>query len=219
MRSVLGLTAEESGATRMRRLSWSSRLVALATIWAFLVSGCGDQDAGTSASTSGTTPAGGSGSGTATSVPGGSDTGIPTPPTETGGESVPVVTGEVSVTLGAGHYPVGAVIEVTVANGLDRPILTEDFKTACSIVVLQRRDGDTWTDILGCRLGRPTATVEIGPELGQRVELDPASSHLTGTGGPAFGTGSYRVAFTYRLEPGAGGGNPAVAYSAEFPIK
>lgn len=184
-----------------------------------VMSGCGGHDAGKPGTTNGTEPAGGSGSGTATSVPGGSGSEASAPPPGPGSESVPFAEGEVSVTPDAGHYPVGAVVQVTVSNGLDRPIFTEDFKTACSIVVLQRRDGGSWTDIVGCRLGRPTATVEIGPGLDQLAVLDPAGFHLTsGTSGPAFGSGSYRVAFTYRVEAGAGDENPVVAYSAEFSI-
>jgi hypothetical protein len=129
------------------------------------------------------------------------------------GSPVPFAKGEVSVKLGADHCAVGAVVYVSVSNGMDRPVYTEDFKTACSIVVLQRRDGDAWTDIVGCRLGRPTATVETGPGLGHQVDLDPTSFHLA-SGGPAFDAGTYRVRFTCRLEPGMGGEDPLVVCSA-----
>jgi hypothetical protein len=135
------------------------------------------------------------------------------------GSPVPVRKGEVSVTLDAGDYRVGAVIHVTVANGTDRAVYTEDFKTSCSIVTLQRRDGSGWTDITGCRLGRPTVTVATGPGLGRAVDLDPTGFHLGGTtGGPAFGAGSYRVTFTYRLDPTLGTPDPLAAHSPRFTI-
>jgi hypothetical protein len=75
------------------------------------------------------------------------------------------------------------------------------------------------TDIVGRRLGRPTATVTTGPSLGRTVDFEPAGPHLTGgTSGPAFGAGSYRVKFAYRFEPCPGGQDPLTAYSAEFTI-
>lgn len=58
-----------------------------------------------------------------------------------------------------------------------------------------------------------------GPGLDLEVELDPTSFHLASdAGGPAFGAGTHRMKFTYRLEPGMGGQDPLPAYSAEFPI-
>jgi hypothetical protein len=202
----------------MRR--WSSRLAVLAAIGVVTaVSGCGaDRGAGESAGQS--VPAAGSGSASAISVT--PDASVPPPgPVAGSGTPAPIVQGEVSVPLDAGGYAVGKVIRANVSNGMDRPVYTEDFKTACSIVILQRRDGGAWSDIQGCRLGRPTATVEIGPGLGQAVELDPSSFHLnTGSAGPAFGAGTYRVKFTYRVEPGPGGGaDPLTAYSPEFTIR
>src|SRR5207244_1969271 len=146
----------------------------------------------------------------------------PAPPPPESGSQVPLVKGEVSVRLDAGGYRVGAVIPVTVSNGMDRPVYTEDFKTACSIVILQRGDGGGWTDITGCALGRPTATVTIGPGLGRQVEIDPASVHLNRGAPPgtrAFGAGTYRVKFTYRVEPAVGGEDPLTAYSPEFAIR
>jgi hypothetical protein len=184
------------------------------------MSGCGDD--GDSTAKNGTESAGGSGSGTATSVPGGAGTGISEPSAESLSESgspVPFVPGEVSAKLGSDGYPVGAVIHVTVSNGLDHPIYTEDSKTACSIVFLQRQDADSWHDIVGCRLGRPTSIVAIDSVLGRRIELDPTSFHLSdGTGRPAFDAGRYRVSFTYRVDPDIAAAEPMIAYSAEFLI-
>ena len=112
------------------------------------------------------------------------------------------------------------MIQATVHNGMDRPVYTEDFKTACSIVILQRQDGESWTDITGCRLGRPTATVAIEPGMSQPVELDPASFHLTDNPSqPGFGAGTYRVKLTFRTDPAVGGPDPLAAYSPAFPVR
>ncbi|HEV8558150.1 MAG TPA: hypothetical protein VGR06_17390 [Actinophytocola sp.] len=216
----------------MRRTPWSSKLVALAATGVLTVmSGCGaDRGAGEPeatgepAATSESVPAGGSDGADATSITARPTIGTPGPapgPVGGPGSPVPFVAGEVSVKLDAGEYRVGGKIRVTVSNGMDRPVYTEDFKTVCSIAILQRKDGGGWTDITGCALGRPTVTVTIGPGLGQRIEIDPASFHLTrgGPGGPAFGAGTYRVKFTYRGEPTLGGEDPFTAYSPEFTIR
>jgi hypothetical protein len=130
------------------------------------------------------------------------------------------VEGEVTLALDAAGYAVGQKIRVTVHNGDDRPAYTEDFKTACSIVILQRKGNGGWTDIIGCALGRPTATVTIEPGRTDPIELDPASFHLTNRGtGPAIGAGTYRVKLTYRTEPESTGADPFTVYSPEFLVR
>jgi hypothetical protein len=127
--------------------------------------------------------------------------------------------GLLSVTRNAEAYKSGEVIDATIVNGLAKPVYTEDFKTACTVVILQRKQADSWTDILGCRLGRPTATVVIGPHQSQTVSLDPHSFHLTGGATTiGFGPGTYRIKFAYRTEPELGGDDPFAAYSPEFGI-
>jgi hypothetical protein len=136
------------------------------------------------------------------------------------GEAASAPAGGVSVRLDADRYDVGDVVRVTVTNGTGRPVYTEDFKTACSIVTLQRADASRWTDILGCQLGRPTATVTVAPGAAHEVELDPASFHLTSDrAGPAFGAGTYRVAFTYRLERATVDDEPLSVSSPEFAVR
>jgi hypothetical protein len=126
---------------------------------------------------------------------------------------------KVTVTTTAHSYQVGAVVTASIANGLDRPIYTDDFKTACGIAYLQRSSGGTWTDITGCRLGRPTMTVKIGAGLSREVQFDPYSFHLTaGKAGPGFGAGTYRVKFTCRFDADMGVDDPMVAYSTEFQV-
>jgi hypothetical protein len=132
---------------------------------------------------------------------------------------MPVAAGKVTVTTTAHSYAVGGVITASIANGLDRAVYTDDFKTACSIATVQRLDAGMWTDITGCRLGRPTMTVKIAAGLGRSVTFDPYSFHLTaGKAGPAFGPGTYRVKFTYRFDADMGIEDPMVAFCAEFKV-
>jgi len=100
-----------------------SGFVTLVVIGAWVaMSGCGaDRDVGEPA----TSGSDGFGSGAASSVTADSTTGESAPPPGTAGEAgspVPFTKGEVSVRLGADHYPLGAVVHVTVSNGLDRPV-------------------------------------------------------------------------------------------------
>jgi hypothetical protein len=111
-------------------------------------------------------------------------------------------------------------VQAAIANGLDRTIYTEDFKTACSIAYLQRFDAGRWVDITGCQMGRPTVTVSIGPAQGVTVTFDPHSFQLTaGRPGRAFGAGTYRVRFTYRVDPAARGEDPLTVLSAGFVVR
>jgi hypothetical protein len=174
------------------------------------MSGCGAETG-----SGGSAPASGGGSGSATSVDPTASTPTPTP--EPSGVPAPIVEGEVTVVLDTDGYAMGQKIRVTVHNGNDRPAYTEDFKTACSIVILQRKDNGGWADITGCALGRPTMTVTIQPGSTDPIELDPASFHLKS--GPAVTAGTYRVKFTYRTEPEITGADPFTAYSPEFPVR
>jgi hypothetical protein len=174
------------------------------------MSGCGAETG-----SGGSAPTSGGGSGSATSVDPTAST--PTPTAEPPGVPAPIVEGQVTVALDAGEYAVGRKIRVTVHNGNDRPAYTEDFKTACSIVILQRKTSDGWTDITGCALGRPTMTVKVEPGSADPIELDPASFHLKN--GPAVGAGTYRVKLTYRTEPESTGTDPFTVYSPEFLVR
>lgn len=139
---------------------------------------------------------------------------------EGNGSPVPVAAGKVEVRQTKASYRVGEVVPVTVANGLSTEVYTEDFKTVCSIVMLQRSEsGATWKDIDGCQLGRPTLTVAIGPGLGITIDIDPASTHFRSGGNRiGFAAGTYRIKFGYRLDRARMGEEPLVAYSATFAV-
>lgn len=136
------------------------------------------------------------------------------------GSPVPATAGKVEVRLARTSYEAGGVVRVTVANGLGHNIYTEDFKTVCSIVTLQRAESGGWKGLEGCVLGRPTMTVTIGPGLGFTVDIDPDSVHFRDGGNRIeVGPGTYRVKFGYRLAPGNSGEESLVAYSPEFTVR
>ncbi|HZM79448.1 MAG TPA: hypothetical protein VFC19_27270 [Candidatus Limnocylindrales bacterium] len=142
------------------------------------------------------------------------------PPPASIGTPVPVPAGKVEVRLSKASFGVGEAVRLTVANGSGKTIYTEDFKTVCSIVMLQRAEGGgAWKDIDGCGLGRPTVTVAIGPGLGHTVEIDPNSTHLRDGGNrTGFAAGRYRIKFGYRFDRDRMGEEPLVVYSPEFTV-
>ncbi len=139
------------------------------------------------------------------------------------GTPVPVIVepDQVTITLSKLAYAAGEAIEATIANGLTQAVYTEDSKSDCSIAILEQWDGQTWHPLLGCAVGRPPLVVAIGPGQGQMVRIDPFSVHFgvsPGAAAPAFGGGTYRIKFAYRLEPGPEGETPYEVYSKEFSI-
>jgi hypothetical protein len=143
-----------------------------------------------------------------------------TPSTDLG-ERVAVERGRVVIRLARSEFRAGDRIGLTVANGLDRTIYSDDFKTECSIVTLERQVASRWDPITGCALGRPTMTVAIGSGRGRTITIDPRSMHLqkAAAGAPlAFGAGTYRITFRYRFSPQMGAGEQTVS-SATFQVR
>ena len=137
------------------------------------------------------------------------------------GTPMNVHSGEVSVVPSAPAFAQGDVIRAVIANGLERTLYTEDEKTDCSIVFLERSDADAWRTVPGCALRRVSMVVAIGPGRGRVVAINPFSIHLRmglpPTGKPAPGAGRYRMRFVYRLglTPGA---RQFAAFSRPFSI-
>jgi hypothetical protein len=115
-----------------------------------------------------------------------------------------------SVTVSAAAS--GGLVHVTITNGLGRQIFTEDFHTDCTVVTLQLSNSASWTDVEGCRLGRPTRTIGIPAGTTYAETLDPNSFH------GKFGPGTYRIRFSYHLQPDPMGDNPSTVYSATFTV-
>lgn len=131
--------------------------------------------------------------------------------------------GKVSVLLGAPSFREGEKIRATVANGRRQTIYSEDSKTDCSIVILERWAGKSWQPILGCAVGRAPIVVAIGPGRGRVVTIDPFSFHLRmgtpDTSKPVLRAGTYRIKYAYRLGPGPEFEEPYTGFSPTFHIR
>ncbi len=139
------------------------------------------------------------------------------------GMSVKTEPGKVSVLLAAPSPREGEKIRATVANGRTQTIYSEDSKTDCSIVILERLAGKTWEPVLGCAVGRAPIVVAIGPSRGRVVTIDPFSFHLRlgtpDTSKPVLRAGTYRIRYAYRLGPGPEFEEPYTAFSPTFQIR
>jgi hypothetical protein len=133
----------------------------------------------------------------------------------------PVTRGKVSVTVTPPVIAERAAISVRIANGLAAVVYTEDSKTDCSIVFLERRDGEAWTRVGGCGLERLPAVVAIGARRVRTARIDPTSFHLGVPEGfpPAIGPGVYRIRFTFRRTPEPLGIEPEAVLSDPFRIE
>ncbi|HET8684312.1 MAG TPA: hypothetical protein VFM54_20910 [Micromonosporaceae bacterium] len=126
----------------------------------------------------------------------------------------------VIVIVSAARYTPGAPISMVVVNGLDRTVFTNDSKSDCSIITLQRLDDAIWQDVPGCAQQRPPAIVAIGPAHHRAMTLHPASSNfrLTADFEPALRPGTYRAKFTYRFTPDQNNDDSLTALSDPFVI-
>lgn len=124
------------------------------------------------------------------------------------------------MSLGAARYSVGAPIVVVVINGLDRSIFTDDSKADCSIVTLQRQDGASWNNIVGCAQQRPPATVAIGSARARTMTLRPTSVNFEALeeSRRPLTSGTYRAQYTYRFDANGSGPDPLAAVSDSFKI-
>jgi hypothetical protein len=130
--------------------------------------------------------------------------------------------GQVTVSMEQAKYKEGAVVSARIANGLDGTIYAEDSKSDCSIAMLERREGETWSRVPGCSVERIPAIVAIGPGRTRTASIDPLSRHFGVTSGspkPAFGAGLYRIRFSYRLKPEASASDPPAVFSETFRIE
>jgi hypothetical protein len=129
--------------------------------------------------------------------------------------------GVVTVELANGEIGLGATIRASVGNGLDHSVFTEDQKSNCTVVVLELKGPVGWEPITGCGIERAPSVIRIGPGEVMDVEIDPNSGHFQTTDSfePAFGEGTYRLRFSYRMAPGPEAETPQSAFSPEFTIR
>jgi hypothetical protein len=115
-----------------------------------------------------------------------------------------------SVTVDASQYGRGDVVTATVANNGQRAIFADDMKTDCSIVVLQRQDGENWIGFATCGMERAPQTVAVLPGEHRRVALRLAAD--------VTGSGSFRVIFRFRLNRQPEGSEAELVTSPMFMV-
>jgi hypothetical protein len=110
---------------------------------------------------------------------------------------------------------------ITITNTSAAPIYTEDMKSGCTVIILERWAEQDWQPLLGCGSERSPAVVQLDPGESLQVTLDPFSSHFTNglpVVGPAFEPGWYRACLRYRLAPGPEAVEPFSATSDLFSV-
>jgi hypothetical protein len=85
------------------------------------------------------------------------------------------------------------IIVATITNGSEKRIQTEDLKSFCTIVDLQREENGRWVNTGQCLLARTPLPVNINPGETLKVELQPIGI-VPGANEP----GVYRLALTFR---------------------
>ena len=159
---------------------------------------------------------GSSGNANATSVPPTamrSPTLAPSPTTTqvvTGGT---IIQGQVTVTLDRATFAPSDTITVYVNNGLSASIQVADHQTACTIVTMQRSQGDSWQAVGPCRIMIVTRIKNLPAHTTTVVQLGPSAGQFAQTLWPA---GTYRIALYY-VSPAPERVSPV--YSARFEIR
>lgn len=112
-----------------------------------------------------------------------------TPTTNTQTPAATVSPGPVRLVLGQTQFHPGDLVMVTVENGLSHSITTEDHRSNCTVIQLQKLVDSSWQPVDKCNALTRTRLVEVaaGGSLQQRVGIP--------TGSDAAGT--YRMMLTY----------------------
>jgi len=140
---------------------------------------------------------------TAVSIPPVDMTQIPTPPAINQG---------VSLTTDQQQYQAGEMIRVSIRNGLSVPIYGFTGQTYCSIVTVERKEGDSWQEQELCVAGAPPTNEEILSGKQITVDLLPRLAAEN-----PLPPGAYRALLTYRV--GSPSGDEGSAISKEFTIQ
>ncbi|PZF90839.1 hypothetical protein [Micromonospora deserti] len=121
----------------------------------------------------------------------------------------------VTVTVAADRYRAGEVVVLTVANDSGGTVFADDLKTDCSPVLLERREGETWTGYDNCGVERASSVVVWSPGQRREFRLDTAGSSFSATPLPA---GFYRITFGFRRSAIPDGTVAERVHSAGFRI-
>lgn len=125
--------------------------------------------------------------------------------TSTGATQLPVSGVVISANA---HYGVHDALDIDVNNRLPGDIQVADHQTDCSIVQLERQDGQTWTLVNPCQLKSPTRLITLATQSTSRHTV-----HAPSTTG--WSSGTYRATITYT----SGNANQSVnVHSSTFTI-
>jgi hypothetical protein len=138
----------------------------------------------------------------------------------TAGASHPIsgstaTTGPVTVTTNLSTYTTGDAIGATVTNSSKSGYYTQDGKSACTVVQLERYDSKTgaWTHMDSCNNAQPTQTLSIAESTSVPYTLAPTSASDVNS----WESGTYRVSVAYTTQPD-GITSPQEAHSAAFTV-
>ncbi len=125
-------------------------------------------------------------------------------------------TGPVTITTNLAMYATSDAIGVTVTNNSKSDYYTQDGKSACTIVQLERYDttAGKWILVDLCNASQATQVLVIAQSSSVPYTLAPPST----TDLNAWQPGSYRVLVSYSIQAD-GATNLQEAHSADFNIK
>jgi hypothetical protein len=105
-------------------------------------------------------------------------------------------------------------VVLKVTNEMSQTIVAADHKSYCSILYVQKQDGNNWVNVAPCLLLTQTRLVKINPgeEAFVKIANEDASSRLL--------PGTYRLELTYSAADGTGQpiGNPVTVQSSTFTV-
>ena len=123
--------------------------------------------------------------------------------------------GAVTVTTNASTFTANDAIGATVTNNSKSDFYTQNGKSGCTIVQLERYSAATgqWTRLDGCNSAAPTQTLVIGESTSVPFTLAPTSSADLN----AWQPGTYRITVSYTTQSDGVSGLQ-VAHSAAFTV-
>lgn len=127
----------------------------------------------------------------------------------------PPAVGGVTITTNQNSYRGDERIVATIKNDTDQSIQTADHRSWCTVLFLQRKVGDMWSNLALCRLLTPTRLITIGPRQSLSVALPPEPAL------PQHEAGTYRVelSFWFLDSSGRPTGQPVVSDSPPFSVQ
>lgn len=109
---------------------------------------------------------------------------------------------------------VGQTFVARVVNDTDTILQTEDHKAECSILNLQRQEGNGWVNVAQCLLASATRLIKLEPRQSYEVKLFK-------DGVATYPPGRYRLELNYQLQQADGQALSAntLLYSVEFTLR